>query len=455
MVCRSAACLLWVLTTVWCALQVAAQDTTLLIAGPMLGYVEHREAALWLLVTDKVHEVTLRYYPKDQPQQAKQQRQRLSGEDPYQPVKFILPFLQMGTTYDYEIWLNNQIQRFPYPLQFQTKAIWEHRTDPPPFAFLMGSCMYINEPESDRPGKPYGRDVRILDSMAREGAQLMLWLGDNIYLREGDWTSRSGFVYRYMHTRKVRALQRLLAAQPNLYIWDDHDFGPNDANSSFVLKEIALEVFKEFTANPTYGESENPGTYTRYTFSDCEFFLLDGRFYRSAEDLDSLAADKHYLGPQQFQWLKNALLYSKASFKFIVSGTQVLDPYNRFESVRHYKREFDELIDFIVKYRIKGVVFLSGDRHYSDVIRWTPPGGYPLYDITSSALTSGSSQSAKSRPDQEHPYRVVPEGVTDQNYVKISISGPRKDRVATIECKTVDGRLAWRFQIRQTELDWK
>ncbi|MCS6916872.1 MAG: alkaline phosphatase family protein [Chitinophagales bacterium] len=434
---------------------VVAQDTTRLLAGPMLGYVEHREALIWLLVTDKVKEVSIRYYPKDQAQQAQQVRQTVTADGPYRPVKVVLPFLRMGTTYVYEVLLDGQRQVFPYPLQFQTKAIWEFRTDPPAFSFLAGSCMYINEQESDRPGKPYGRDVRILDSMAREQAQLMLWLGDNIYLREGDWTSRSGFIYRYMHTRKTRALQALLAAQPNLYVWDDHDFGPNDANSSFVLKETALDVFREFTGNPTYGESSNPGTYTRYVFSDCEFFLLDGRSYRSAEDLDSLAADKYYLGPQQMQWLKNGLMYSKASFKFIVSGTQVLDPYNRFESVRHYKREFDELMDFIVRHRIKGVIFLTGDRHYSDIIRWTPAGGYPLYDITSSALTSGSAQSAKSRPDSEHPYRVVPEGVIDQNYIKVTVTGVRKDRVATVQCKTVDGRLAWQYVIRQTELDWK
>lgn len=434
---------------------LAAQDTTRLLAGPMLGYVEHREALIWILVTDKVREVAIRYYPQGRPEQARIQRHVVTAEGPYRPVKLVLPFLQMGTTYFYEVLLDNQLQTFRYPLLFQTKHIWEFRTEPPAFSFLTGSCMYINDPESDRPGKPYGRDVRILDSMARQGAQLMLWLGDNIYLREGDWTSRSGFVYRYMHTRKTPALQALLAAQPNLYIWDDHDFGPNDANGSFVLKETAFSVFRDFTGNPTYGEANNPGIYTCYVFSDCEFFLLDGRYHRSAEDIDSMAADKHYLGPQQMQWLKNGLLYSKASFKFIVSGTQVLDPFNRFESVRHYKREWNELLDFIVRYRIKGVIFLSGDRHYSDIIRWTPTGGYPLYDITSSALTSGSSQSAKSRPDSEHPYRVVPEGVVDQNYVKITVSGPRKDRIATVECKTVDGRLAWSYQIRQTDLDWK
>ncbi len=432
-----------------------ALDTTLLLAGPMLGYVEHREACIWLLVSEKVREVKIRYTIEDNASWTREFVQSLSGSDLYQPVKCILRHLPMGRTFRYEIFINGQRQHIPYALRFRTKHIWEFRSPPPDFSFLTGSCMFINDPESDRPGKPYGRAYRILDSMAAEKADFMLWLGDHIYLREGDWTSYSGFVYRWVHTRTQRSLQPLLAARPNYFLWDDHDYGPNDSDGSFVLKETALEVFKQFTANPTYGHTDNPGTYTQFTFADCDFFLLDQRYYRSSEKLDSLDPDKQLLGRRQMDWLKGALLYSKASFKFIVSGTQVLDPLNRFESVRHFSREFNELLSFIKDYRIKGVVFISGDRHYSDLIRWPLADAYPLYDITSSALTSGSAVTAKSTSQGGHPYRVVPDGVTDQNYVKISISGPPNARIARVQCITVDGGTAWTYEIRQEELTFK
>jgi alkaline phosphatase D len=36
--------------------------------------------------------------------------------------------------------------------------------------------------------------------------------------------------------------------------------------------------------------------------------------------------------------------------------------------------------------RAAGVVFLSGDRHFAELSMERPPGLYPLYDLTSSAL---------------------------------------------------------------------
>ena len=47
----------------------------------------------------------------------------------------------------------------------------------PEFSFLAGACSYFNEPIYDRPGKPYGSDSSIFETMAKEKAAFMLWLG--------------------------------------------------------------------------------------------------------------------------------------------------------------------------------------------------------------------------------------------------------------------------------------
>ena len=49
----------------------------------------------------------------------------------------------------------------------------------------------------------------------------MLWLGDNTYLRESDWNSRTGFIKRYPHTRALSELQPLLASTHHYATWDD------------------------------------------------------------------------------------------------------------------------------------------------------------------------------------------------------------------------------------------
>ncbi len=38
--------------------------------------------------------------------------------------------------------------------------------------------------------------------------------------------------------------------------------------------------------------------------------------------------------------------------------------------------------------KAEGVVFLSGDVHYAEISKLNEPGLYPIYDITSSGITS-------------------------------------------------------------------
>ena len=98
----------------------------------------------------------------------------------------------------------------------------------PDFRFVIGSCAYINDPPYDRPGEPYGGEYEIFEQIAAQRPDFMIWLGDNVYLREPDWNSEAGILYRYTHTRSLPQLQKLLRICPHYAIWDDHDFGPND-----------------------------------------------------------------------------------------------------------------------------------------------------------------------------------------------------------------------------------
>lgn len=429
-----------------------SQDTSLLIAGPMLGYIEHREALIWLQVTTEVSSIELKYFSEKDPNNIRTVTYRGVLGEPYNPEKIVLDNLMMNTKYVYEIYLNHKKQDFPYPLTFTTKDTWEFRKPAPDFSFLFGSCVYINDPASDRPGQPYGRDLRILDTMAKTPSDFMLWLGDNTYTREADWTSKSGFYYRYTHTRRCRNMQRLLASRPQYAIWDDHDYGPNDANASFELKDISLQAFRDFWGNKTFGEPDNPGVYTKFTWSDCDFFLLDDRYYRSAESVKDSASAKKYLGDQQLQWLLNGLASSGATFKFIAVGNQVLNPLNDFESYRHYAIEFGQLIQFIRQNSITGIIFLSGDRHISDLIRIKSEGLYHLYDVTSSAITSRSFSRFAETKEFNNPYRVVPAAVTDQNFIKVTVHGSRDNRIANVSAINADNKVMWQYEINEDEL---
>jgi alkaline phosphatase D len=95
-------------------------------------------------------------------------------------------------------------------------------------------------------------DTSIFETMAREKAEYMLWLGDNWYTREADYQSEWGLWYRAWHDRSQPILQNFWASMPHLAIWDDHDYGPNNSNKTYELHQKTLQAFRDYWGNKTY-----------------------------------------------------------------------------------------------------------------------------------------------------------------------------------------------------------
>ncbi len=422
-----------------------------IVSGPMLGPVELRDAKVWVEVSPDVKSVSLQYNKKGVPGSSKTIVYKgVLGND-FNPVQFVVGGLDFNTTYEYKIGLNGRLSNRGG--QFTTKDLWQYRKPPPEFSFLAGSCSYMNEPVFDRPGKPYGRDSSIFETMAREKAAFMLWLGDAWYTREVDYYSEWGLWYRPHHARAVPVMQNFLKAMPHFAIWDDHEFGPNDIGKNYIFKETSRKVFMNYFCNPSYGEN-GQGVYTMTTWGDLDIFMLDDRWWRSADRTEDSAngkpnPEKRMLGKQQLEWLKNSLLYSSATFKIIAVGSQVLNPVSPYDKLADFPIEYDELMSFLKEYKINGVIFMTGDRHHSEVIRVERPGTYPLYDITISALTSGSYPF--SGAEKNNPYRVAGIDVK-QNYGRIQITGPRNSRKLSLEYLGVKGEKLAEWSITENDL---
>ena len=432
----------------------AQSQNPALISGPWAGNVELRTATIWLEVNAEVKDVVVKYYDTSKPklQQAVAYKGALGQS--FNPLKIELNGLKFATTYQYEIWLNGKLQSIPFNTLFTTKDLWQWRKPAPDFSFLTGSCAYFNEPAFDRPGKPYGGDSTIFSTMAKTPANFHIWLGDNWYTREVDYSSAWGLNYRASHDRAQKILQPFMAAMPQYAIWDDHDYGPNDAGKSYLLKQESRNVFNNYFLNPTCGEN-GQGIYTQFSYGDVDFFLTDDRYFRAEEDLaDSVNgqpnSEKTYFGPQQMTWLKNALLFSKAPFKIIVSGSQMLNPLNKYECMQHYSYEYDELMQFLLHQKINGVIFLTGDRHHSEVIRMKRENAYPLFDITVSPLTSGVSKA--SGAESNNPSREANTLVEAQNFGKISISGKKNERELEVTFIGIKGEILGNWTVSEKEL---
>jgi alkaline phosphatase D len=430
-----------------------------IISGPMLGPVELRDAKIWVEVSQEVKLVAIQYNKKARPDDPvgrgaannKTVLYRGQLENEFNPIQFTIGGLDFNTIYQYKIWINGKATNRGG--EFTTKDLWQYRKQPPEFSFLTGGCAYINEPVYDRPGKPYGGDSSIFETMVKEKSSFMLWTGDAWYTREVDYYSDWGLWNRASHDRAFPVLQNFWKSMPHFAIWDDHDYGPNDIGKNFILKETSREIWKKYWCNPSYGEN-GQGTYTMTSWGDVDLFLTDDRWWRSADKMkDSVEGfpnyEKQMFGEQQIEWLKNSLLYSPATFKVIVSGSQVLNPISPFDKFGNFPAEYDELMNFIKDNKISGVLFLSGDRHHSEIIRVDRPGTYSLFDITVSPLTSGTH--TFNGPEKNNPFRVL--GIDEkQNYAKFSFSGKRGDRKLTVNFFGIKGERLGEWSINEKEL---
>jgi alkaline phosphatase D len=405
-------------------------QNTLLQSGPMLGPITLRDATIWVQ-TKQVTFVQIEYKIKGSSDSFQESAPVIADASNHFMVSIHLINLVPGTNYEYKVKIKNEYLSLSYPLEFRTQEHWQFRKEAPDFSFTAGSCFYVNDVTYDRPGKPYGGEYEIIKVISNTRPDFMLWLGDNTYLREGDYESKSGIYYRQSHTRSLPELQPLLAQVPHYAIWDDHDYGPNDSDWTYPLKGHALEAFKNFWPSEAYGAGHTDGVTSSFVWNDCQFFMLDNRWYRTVQKENGTI-----LGDIQKYWLKEALLASTASFKFVAVGGQFLSDYAAFENFANYKDERQELIDFIDEHKIKNVVFLTGDRHHSEISHLVTPNGIKIYDITSSALTSTTYDHTK----EPNTHRIPGSMISERNFAVFKVTGERKDRKLSVVFKNTQGK---------------
>lgn len=416
-------------------------------SGPMLGYSEMKEVLIWIQTTSET-KVKIKYWVKSNPDKSFFTDEIITQKQNAFVAKLIADKVLPSQKYDYQVFINGKLEKFDYPLNFQSKVLWEHRMDAPDLKFALGSCAFINETEVDRPGEPYGGEYDIYTSIFQKKPDFMIWGGDNVYLREVDWDTQTGIYHRYTHSRSLKELQPLLASTHNYAIWDDHDFGPNDSDKSFYNKQKTTDAFKLFWGNNTYGVAGLEGTTSQFKWNDCEFFMLDDRFYRTSARRKGIKST--ILGEKQIDWLIDALLYSNAAFKFVVVGSQFLSSSASKENFNNYS-DREVILKQLADERIPGVIFISGDRHFTEVSKMERQGSYPLYDFTISPLGSKPFKNA----DKEVNFYRIPESLlTERNFGTIEVSGSKQERQLKLTTFNVKGEEKFIIVIKSKDLKY-
>src|SRR5205823_12511890 len=98
----------------------------------------------------------------------------------------------------------------------------------------------------------------------------------------------------------------------------------------------------------------------------------------------------------------------------------------------------------LIAQRVEGLIFLSGDRHFTELLRVTRTGGYPLYELTSSPLTSGTFDP----PGEKDNADIVPGTyVVKRQFGMIRVSGHGNDRAIALESHDQNAELQWRHEL--------
>ncbi len=198
------------------------------------------------------------------------------------------------------------------------------------------------------------------DLATRTKFDVLLMLGDNHY---GNTTDAAKHFQFFGVQRRLPGYAEISQRAPQYAIWDNHDYGPEPADKRQPKKADSWRAFQMLWANPSYGEPDNPGVYFNFTRGDIDFFMLDGRYYRDANNAPE-DGKKTHLGEKQLAWLKRELLASKAKVKVLATGGE-WQTHGQAASWTSFPRERDDLFKFIGDHNITGLLLLSGDRHFT------------------------------------------------------------------------------------------
>ena len=234
-------------------------------------------------------------------------------------------------------------------------------------------------------------------SLEKESINSFFFLGDNIY---GDVPSGRLDNVILSYEKLNDQMPSWLKNTEKLVIWDDHDYGLNDAGANYIYKAESQQIYNDaWDIDQNDPRRSREGIY----FSELKDIAgkkilivgLDTRYFRSnlIKIGNSYKPHKNsnttILGPIQWQWLEKELS-REHDILILASSIQVLATEHRFEKWSNMPHERDKLLALLNNLS-SNVLIISGDRHRS--------GFYKLdniYEFTSSSLNKGIFSSYES-----------------------------------------------------------
>lgn len=232
--------------------------------------------------------------------------------------------------------------------------------------------------------------AEIWPQLLKASPDVLFLLGDNVYadnhLGHRGAANPKEIWNRYVQTRQNLVLYRSHHLVPVFAVWDDHDYGVNDGDRTFLYKDGSRAVFFSFfpQENAVGTFHRGPGVASSLRAFGLRFFLMDDRSFRSPNHLK--VADQTHWGAGQESWLWAELKQSQEPV-LLMDGDQFFGGYQRFESYQgDHPENFGKMLKKLRHYR-HPVLFVSGDRHLAEITKVSRKYlGYKTYELTTSGI---------------------------------------------------------------------
>ena len=391
-----------------------------IISGPMVSYIDARTTQIWMLVDQSVKKIQIDLVDYDN---NKTLDFTHNVENPYFfqdfiPVTIPLESLRPNTEYILTISIDGD----EYEKTFDIYTARPYLDD---IHFLIGGDISNLSSKSDE----------IFNSMTKMKSDFMIWTGNNLSSNSfNDKFPFKSLSNDYISTRLNSSLNNFLQSTPQIATWSNLDFPT--FNSSDNLKDSSYNVFDLFWPNSlkkTYNYTfMDYGLYQKYSYNDIDVFLLDTWSFREESSFNS-----SLLGNNQMERLFEEINKNGATFTFIVSPTPFLFEGN--ESMINYSDHLNEFLNRLKTSNSEGVVLLSSKGFKTSFVKLDKSSNLieskywsPIYEFNLGSIA----------------------GSGPQNFSRIKVEGELDKRICTIETFNEEGELLFVRKIHEDELKY-
>lgn len=223
----------------------------------------------------------------------------------------------------------------------------------------------------------------IWGAISDKDPDLVLLLGDQIYQQKQHLGNEKEILDLYGKLLRAPGFDKLLATGKVFAIWDDHDFGPNDSDSGHPGRAASFSAFQKIWRPPAGPDDLRKGIAYELLRRGVDILMTDNRTYRWNPGKGGTPT---MFGPKQLDWMRVRLRDTKARVMIVASGGQLFSSKSRVDTLNGYAADREILLSAIEQSPV-GVIVLSGDRHYAEILE-AKLGKRTVLEATSSPLSA-------------------------------------------------------------------